>query len=527
MANNPIGMQKVKQILLLLKREVSQRNIAVQVKVSRPTVRLYMGYFEATGHSYEALLNLEDQELHQLIEAQKEAPEELPDPRKRHFLENFDYFKEELGGVGVTRLLLWEEYKRDYPSGYGYSRFCELFDAETKRTSPTMTFHHTPAELVEFDFAGDKLSYVDTSTGEIIECPVLIGVLPFSNLGYAKALPNASLPQVITALNDTLDYFGGVPLNAKSDNMKQWVTRSCRYEPTFPKALEQWSLHNQIGLLATRVARPKDKPSVEKNVLDVYRRVYAVIRKDTFYSIGELNQAVLRALEAHHDKHFQRKDFSRRELFNDQEKPLLQSLPQHRFKINHTTQAKVQQNYHVVIGEDWHYYSVPFQYLGEDVKIIYDGDNVEIYLKLNRIAVHRRSYRRHGFTTLLEHMPEHHRQVAIQRGWTPEYYMKKAKENGPHTYEMFEKIIKSRITIHQAYGPFKGILRLMKDYGGVRVEAACKRALTGNRHNYKVVQAILEKKLDLMEEPQEQESPIPQHGNLRGPEAFINKMKNQ
>lgn len=527
MANKPIGMQKAKLILLLLKRKISQRNIATQVGVSRPTVKLYMGYFETTGRSYEALLKLEDQELHQLIEAQKEAPEELSDPRKLHFLENFKYFNNELEEDGVTRLLLWEEYKRDYPDGYGYSRFCELFEAETKRSSPTMKFHHVPGELVEFDFAGSKLSYVDPSTGEIIECPVLIGVLPFSGLGYAKALPNASLPHVIKTLNEALDYFGGVPLNAKSDNMKQWVTRSCRYEPTFPKALEQWSLHNQIGLLASRVRKPKDKATVEKSVSDAYRRIYAVIRKDTFHSIGELNQGILGALEAHHDKNFQRKDFSRRELFNDQEKPRLESLPQHRFEIKHTTKAKVQQNYHIVLGEDWHFYSVPFQYLGENVEINYDSDNVEIYLKLDRIAIHRRSYRKHGFTTLLEHMPENHRQVAIQRGWTPEYYMKRAKENGPHTHEMFEKIIKSRITIHQAYGPFKGIFRLIKDYGGPRVEAACKRALTGNRHSYKVVKSILEKNLDLMEEPQVQESPIPQHGNLRGPEAFINKMKNQ
>lgn len=520
-------MQKTKQILLLLKRKISQRNIVKQTGVSRPTVKLYMGYFASTGRSYEELLKLKDQELYELIEAQKSTSEKIADPRMLHFLENFSDFKESLeDGVGVTRLFLWEKYKQKYPDGFGYSRFCELFAAESKRTSPTMTFHHTPGELVEFDFAGKKLSYVDASTGEIIKCPVLIGVLPFSGFGYVKALPNASLPHIIKTLNEALDYFGGIPLNAKSDNMKQWVKSSCRYEPTFSQAMEQWSLHNQIGLLATRVAKPKDKPSVEKNVLDVYRRVYAVIRDETFYSLGELNKAILKALEAHHDKHFQRKDFSRRELFNDQEKPKLGPLPEQHFEIKHATKAKVQQNYHVVVGEDWHYYSVPFQYLGQKVKIIYDSDYVEIYLKLDRIAVHPRSYKRHGFTTLLEHMPENHQQVAIQHGWTPEYYLKKAKENGPHTHEMFEQIIKSRITIHQAYGPFRGILRLMKDYGGQRVEAACKRALTGNRYNYNVIKSILEKNLDLREEPQVQESPIPQHENLRGPEAFINKMKN-
>ena len=100
--------------------------------------------------------------------------------------------------------------------------------------------------------------------------------------------------------------------------MKQWVVRSCRYEPTFPQALEQWALHNRIGLLNTRVRAPKDKPSVENQVKIVYRRVYAAIRNETFYSIRELNQAMGKALEAHHDMNFQKKSFSRRELFTSQ-----------------------------------------------------------------------------------------------------------------------------------------------------------------------------------------------------------------
>ena len=96
-----------------------------------------------------------------------------------------------------------------------------------------MHFTHRPGELLEVDFAGAKLSYVDPDTGEVIECPVLVGILSFSGYSYAVALPNVSLPHVIEALNKMLDYFGGVPLNVLSDNMKQWVVRSNRYEPVF------------------------------------------------------------------------------------------------------------------------------------------------------------------------------------------------------------------------------------------------------------------------------------------------------
>lgn len=525
MANKTLGMQKIRQILLFLKRGLSERSIAEQTGVSRPTIHSYRGIFEASGFDYDVLLNLKDPELYDLVKAKKKGPDQTPDVRKLYFLEQADYFISELGRVGVTRLLLWQEYLKEYPEGFSYSRFCELLDTQINLKSPTMAFKHSPGELLEIDFAGSKLSYVATSTGEIIACPVLIGVLPFSGFGFAKALPDASLAQVIPALNEILNYFGGVPLNARSDNMKQWVVRSCRYEPTFPQALEQWALHNHIGLLTTRIRSPKDKPSVENQVKITYRRVYAIIRNETFYSIQELNQGIRKALEAHHDINFQKKSFSRRELFTSQELPLLQNLPEYPYQFNHLTRAKVQKNYHVVMGEDWHFYSVPYQCVGKEVNIIYDTECVEIYYQLERIAFHRRNYKKHGITTLLEHMPEHHRKMAIQRGWTPDYYLKQASDNGPHTKEFFEKLMKSKISVHQAYGPFLGIMRLIKQYGGPRVEAACKRALTGNRYNYKVVATILENKMDRIEDGLPEKPPMPHHENLRGPQAFVNKMK--
>jgi transposase len=64
--------------------------------------------------------------------------------------------------------------------------------------------------------------------------------------------------------------------------MKQWVTKSCRYEPVFTDMLEQWANHNNIALLAARPYKPKDKASVENNVKITYRRIYAGLRNDTF-----------------------------------------------------------------------------------------------------------------------------------------------------------------------------------------------------------------------------------------------------
>jgi transposase len=407
------------------------------------------------------------------------------------------------------------------PSGFQYSRFCELLQEHGLRQGAVMYFEHQPAKLLEVDFAGAALHYVDPSSGELIACPVFVAVLPFSGYGYVEALTDARLPQVVRALNNTLDYFGGVPLSVRSDNMRQWVSKSCRYEPAFTEMLEAWENHNSLGLLAARPYRPKDKPSVENNVKITYTRIYATLRNETFHSLAELNRAILEKLELHHRMNFQKKTFSRQELFINREKALLQPLPERAYSIRYYTKAKVQKHYHVLLGEDWHYYSVPERYIGKETRIVYCADTVEIYCEGQRIAVHGRNYTRHGHTTVREHMPERHRAVTRQRGWSPEYYLKKAADNGPCTLDFFKKVMDGKPVIDQAYTACLGLLRLMKSFGGTRMEAACRRALRGHRFGYRVIRDILDRNLDLLEDEEPPtEFRIPPHDNLRGPDAY-------
>lgn len=513
-------MHKIRQILLFLDRGVSQRTIEKEVKINRKTIALYLQKFQQTGQDFGGLLKLSDERLEHILGLVKPAIPKDTDPRKIHFNSLIEYFNMELKRTGVTRLLLWEEYIREHPAGFQYSRFCDLLQDHIKLNNAVMHFIHYPAKLMEVDFAGDVLHYVDPSSGELIACPVFVAVLPFSGYGYVEALPDAKLPQVVKALNNAIDYYGGVPRTIKSDNMKQWVSKSCRYEPVFTDMLEQWANHNNIALLAARPYKPKDKASVENNVKITYRRIYAGMRNDTFHSLSELNKAIRVKLDQHHQLNFQKKTFSRQELFDNQESALLQPMPESVYYVRHYTKAKVQKHYHVLVGEDWHFYSVPYRYIGKEVRIAYCSDTVEIYHDAQRIAVHTRNFTNHGYTTIKEHMPERHQAISRERGWSPEYYLKKAEENGPHTYEFFKKVMNSKLVIDQSYTACQGLLRLMGAYGSVRMEAACKRGLKGHKFSYGAIKKILNNNMDQLEEDITTEFRLPVHTNLRGPEAY-------
>ncbi|MGG7667045.1 IS21 family transposase, partial [Dyadobacter sp. BHUBP1] len=124
MANRPLSMHKLRQILIFLERGVSIRCIEKQVKISRKTIGLYQQKLLRTGLSLQELLLVKDQDLERLVSLEKVSPSEDADPRKAHFYSQIDYFTYELKHrTGVTRLILWEEYIKENPGGLQYSRF--------------------------------------------------------------------------------------------------------------------------------------------------------------------------------------------------------------------------------------------------------------------------------------------------------------------------------------------------------------------------------------------------------------------
>lgn len=80
--------------------------------------------------------------------------------------------------------------------------------------------------------------------------------------------------------------------------------------------------------------------------------------------------------------------------------------------------------------------------------------------------------------------------------------------------------MESKQVIEQSYTSCLGLLRLIKAYGPLRMEAACKRGLTGSKFRYTAIKNILENNMDLLEEVITKEYRIPFHTNLRGAEAY-------
>lgn len=272
-------------------------------------------------------------------------------------------------------------------------------------------------------------------------------------------------------------------------------------------------MHYGVAVIPTRIKRPKDKAKVETGVLLVERWILARLRNRTFFSLAELNGAIRELLERLNMREFRKlKGQSRRSLFEQVDRPELRPLPAQRYEYAKWKKARVNIDYHVEV--DGHYYSVPYRLVREEVEVRLTASTVEIFHKSNRTASHARSYVAGRHTTIREHMPKSHQRYGE---WPPSRIIGWAAKIGPNAALAVEKIMASRPHPEMGYRSCLGLLRLEKEYGADRLEAACKRAVALNAATYQSVKSILKTKLDRQEliPAVEPSTPI-EHPHIRG-----------
>ncbi len=111
MANQVISMQQIRSLIQLLERGFSLRAIAAQLHISRQPVTLYANRLKSSQYSFQALRQLNDVDLAAIVYEPAIQKDVGNDARKLDLITRAPYFLEALKRTGVTRLLLWEEYR--------------------------------------------------------------------------------------------------------------------------------------------------------------------------------------------------------------------------------------------------------------------------------------------------------------------------------------------------------------------------------------------------------------------------------
>ena len=509
---------RVKLILELRSAGMSRNVIASTRRFSRNSVSDVFRIADAKGIAYADIKNLSDQEVYRMFYPDKYAVESMyrnPD---------YEYVHKELKKVGVTLKLLWSEYKDackiENAIPMGYTKFCKGYGDHTISNKLTNHLQHKPGIATEVDWSGPTMSYVNRETGEVITVYLFVATLPYSQYSYVEPCLDMKQDTWLRCHIHMYEFFEGVTVRTVCDNLKVGVIHHPKEgDIILNEAYEALGSHYRTAIMPTGVRKPKQKASVEGTVGNVATSIIASLRNEVFYSLQSLRVAVRKKLDEYNRNPFQKREYSRWEVFQE-EKTYLQILPEIPYEIANWVYGRmVNLNFHVIYAKN--HYSCPYQYIKQKADLKVTDTTLEVYVKGERVSTHTKfpEYVKNRYSTHKEDMPDQFQKPA----WDDERIIQWAHSIGTNTHEVIIRIFAGVTIKEQGYSPSLSVLRLSKTYSETRLETACEMALTRVRtpryHHLKAILAANQDQIYLEDKNASQKSPSTP-GYVRGSEYY-------
>jgi len=321
-------MREIKEILKLkYQLDFSYRRIEKSIGVSRSSAAEYCRRFEIIPNTLDEFLSFDEDKMYKLLFPEKKAikaKQTRPKP-------DVEYIDKELKKAGVTYLLLWQEYKSKYPDGYGYTQFKAYHQKYKKALNPSMRQLHLNGEKLFVDYSGVTVPIYDRESGEVTKAQIFVAVLGASGYTYVDASLSQKQECFIKSHTLAFNFFDGTPKVLVPDNLKSAVIKHTKDEIVLNESYKAMASYYGCAIEPARPYKPKDKAKAEQGVQAIQRWILAVFRNRKFFSIQELNSAIVPLLERYNQKIMKKLNKSREELFNEHDKPYLKELPANRY----------------------------------------------------------------------------------------------------------------------------------------------------------------------------------------------------
>ncbi len=508
-------MSKTKEVLRLkYLGDLSNRDIELLGVASRSSVSNITIHFENSALTIDEAMQMEEKKLSVLLFP--ELKQYQPKTAKPH--PDWNYIHSELTKKGMTRLLLWEEYKEQYPNGYGYSQFKEYYNRYKKSLNPSMRQVHYAGDKLFVDFSGVTMPITNALTGEIHKAQIFVSVLGASGYTFVHAVMSQNTEDFINCHNEAFAFYSGIPNQIVPDNLKAAVISHKRGVVKLNESYADMGRHYGVAIVPARPYKPQDKSKVELGVKGIQRWILMRLRHQTFFDINALNEAIADLLDAYNNKVIRRLGKSRTELFEEVDRSSLHPLRSESYRYRQYKKATVGIDYHIEL--DGNGYSVPYTYLGKKVDVWYSTNAVTISYQGEVIAAHPKLTQQYHDSTLIEHMPASH-QYQYEK-WNPGRILNWATDIGESTVALMKAIMESRSHPVRGYKSCMAILNFSKTYGNEALELTCKKAMQIGTRSVASIESILKRKtyLDSIEHEVVNNTMFNSHENLRDSEIY-------
>jgi transposase len=395
-------------------------------------------------------------------------------------------------GLGHPLKLIWEEKAQHLTT---YSNFWKQFYRKFPqyRQASITAREFDPGERVEVDYAGDGLEWIELKTGEIRKAYVFVAGLGFSQLLFAWAAEDMKSRNWLGAHRRMFIFYGGVPHVTVPDCLKQGVLKCHLYDPDLNPGYAQLASQFSTAVVPARPEHPKDKAIVEGLVKILMRYVRFRHRRTRFTSLTQINQALAECVDRINERRHTRFGISRRERFETSEKAALKPLPIGDFECADWKNATLHPDCYVYVEGD--YYSAPHIHRHKKLRVRITENQVEIFLHLERLAIHPRSRHRNGKRIFIDaHFPPNS-QAYYEA--TPQKLLSQSRFIHPDLNQLFVELFNADVYGHlrRCQGFVSSCTKEINTAGhelaSVRISAAIATMRRYNRYRVPYFQSLL------------------------------------
>jgi len=500
-------MHYLRDLIYRLRTGESERRIAADLGISRPTVAKYHALAKDQGYLVADAPLPDDAAL----QAALGGPPKVP--RQPSSVEAYGTTVEQLLEQGCEMTAIYARLREDYGYTGSYSAV-RRYIHQRRPAEPrvTMRVHTAPGEEAQVDFGSVGQLY-DPRQGRLRPAYVFVATLCYSRHQYAELVFDQKIATWIGLHRRAFEFWGGVPRRIVPDNLKAAVSQALIYDPVLGEAYRRMAQHYSFLISPTRPATPQHKGKVESGVHYVQRNFMA---GQQFTDIDVANarlktwvreQAGVRIHGTTHQAPLK--------LFTAYEQAALLPLPTQPFTLLAIRPVKVHPDCHVVI--EGSYYSAPCRYVGQTLEAYIGERVVQLFSGQELLCSHERATQPGEHHTRAEHYPTEMAEY-LQR--TPDYCRRLAADIGPATRQVVQTLLDDRPL--DRLRSVQAILRLEQSVTAHRLEAACARALYYGDVTYRRIKQILNAALDCEPLPEQGAAP-PQPVPQTHPYVFARK----
>ena len=407
--------------------------------------------------------------------------------------------------------------KHELDGKVSYSSF-KRFIRENKfvlyNDKTTCRLEYQPGEQVQIDYAKMGMLH-DPLSKRNRAVYAFIGTLSYSRFKFVELVYSQDQQSFVQSHVRMFNFFGGVPKVIYLDNLKTGVIKPDLYNPIINKAYAELAEYYECFLNPCRIATPKDKPIVERDVQTVRQQFGKIKALNNNIAIFEANKSMLNWLiQTYGQKAHGTTGLKPYEEFISTEKPALLPLALEAFEAAYWKEAAVHPDHYIQVRKKS--YSIPHRYVGKKVWVKVGHNLVSVYYEDKLIKEHTipNGYRQTDLNDFPENM-----QSALNSG-LPYAVRKNAEAICPEFGELVNKILSPHAYINMRKA--QGILYIANKYPKDIVAAASQVAIDNYRHlSPKIFKGIIEK---LIEPKEDQQMNISDETSafIRGIDYFIN-----